>query len=455
MPVKDIFDICILPPFAIGRMGSSPDPMDNFDWEIRDSVGFRKLIPAETLRVDQKTGKILSLKKPASVQFRDSKKRIRPVAPFLEVWARLERKGPLVPLTMHHLASLGLTVESISWRLVLANHKAFRRTRNPDDKILGDTGFFNDFKKRPIKGDCKNFIRGKKIPFGFAQFIKPTTAFPEIRLRFTPAHGYVYGPPKPKHPEHDSGGRPIRQKLIKDAVYDPQKGKWNHYSDNGRDGSLVTVPDITYANDETKNVRSLGYLDDSCDGKLELQLTISKRKILRTYARIVSGPPAFAPDGLPIRTFADELEQVLLGPAISEPPHMDEVRDIIRRAMETVRLINTNVMNHDDGMAGMDTGTFGRLDAPIMDPNVVDNLAILSRHELILLALESGSLAWFARMLRDYDQVGDLTDEGRRKMPALMRGADGAHLALTRRMINKIRMAADLFHQHKPASAAK
>ena len=103
----------------------------------------------------------------------------------------------------------------------------------------------------------------------------------------------------------------------------------------------------------------------------------------------------------------------------------------------------------------MDTKTSVVLHAPIMDPNVVDNLAILSRHELILLALESGSLAWFARMLRDYDQVGDLTDEGRRKMPALMRGADGSHLALTRRMINKIRMAADLFHQHKPASAAK
>ena len=454
MPIKDIFDISILPGLAIARLGSSPDPMDNFEWEITDSVGYRKIVPAETLRVDQKTGKILSLKKPAAVQFRDSKKRIRPVAPFLELWARLERKGPLVPLTMHHLATLGLSPDAISWRLVMGNHKAFRRTRDPNDKILADTGFFNDFKKMPVKGDCKNFIAGKRIPFGFAQYIKPTKAFPEIRLRFTPAHGHVYGPPKPKQKEHDSGGRPINQVLIKDAVYDPKKGRWNHYTDNRHDPSLITVPDITYANDSTKNDRSLGYLDDSCDGRLEVRLVLTERKTLTTYARIITGPPAFAPDGLPIRTFADELEQVLLGPEISEP-HMDEVRDIIRRAMETVRLINTSVMNFDDGMAGMDNMTYNRLLSPIMDPNVVDNLAILSRHELILLALESGSLAWFARMLRDYDQVGDLTDEGRRKMPALMRGADGNHLALTRRMINKIRMAADLFHQHKPASAAK
>jgi hypothetical protein len=29
MPLADIFSIKILPPFAIGRMGNSPQPMDN------------------------------------------------------------------------------------------------------------------------------------------------------------------------------------------------------------------------------------------------------------------------------------------------------------------------------------------------------------------------------------------------------------------------------------------
>ncbi|MBV9250375.1 MAG: hypothetical protein JO227_14165 [Acetobacteraceae bacterium] len=61
----------------------------------------------------------------------------------------------------------------------------------------------------------------------------------------------------------------------------------------------------------------------------------------------------------------------------------------------------------------------------------------------MLLALESGSLAWFARVLRDYDKVGDLTDEGRRKMPGMMRNADGRHLALTRRQVNQVKAAAE------------
>jgi hypothetical protein len=38
--------------------------------------------------------------------------------------------------------------------------------------------------------------------------------------------------------------------------------------------------------------------------------------------------------------------------------------------------------------------------------------------------------------------VGDLSNKGRRKMPALMRGADGRALALTRRQVDVIRKAA-------------
>jgi hypothetical protein len=449
MPITDIIEIRILPAFAIARMGSSPEPMDNYDWEVTDRVGFRKLVPAPTFHVDPKSGRILSLKKPQAVRFRDAKNRIRPVAPFLEVWARFKKSGPLVPLTTHHLKALGLTTASLEWRVLLGNNKAFRRTRDLNDKVLADTGHFNDHGKKNLFGKCKNFINGKKIPFGHVRFIKPTAQFPEIRFRFTPAGGHVYGPPIPKEVQHDSGGRIISQPLIKEAVYDPKKGIWDRHSDNGRDQELITAPDLTYANDSSKNDRSLGYLDDGGDGLVELTLKL-KNKNISAYGRIVSGPPAFAPDGVPIRTFADELEQALLGPQVSGPPRMDEVKDIVRRAFETVRLINTTIMNFEDGMAGMDNGGFGRFLAPIMDENVVDNLAIRARHELVLLSLESGSLAWFARVLRQYNEVGDLTDEGRRKMPAMMRGADGSHLALTRRMLNKIILAADLFHQHKP-----
>ncbi len=444
MRIKDIIEIRILPAFAIGRLGSSSQPMDNYTWEIPDSVGFRKLVPAETLYVDQQTGKILSMTTPVEVRFRDEKNRIRPVAPFLEVWARFERKGNLFPLTMHHLKTLGLHPESLSWKVVVGNNKAFRRTRDDNDKILADTGLFTGFKRRSLNGRSANFLKGKKIHYGFGQYIRPTTQFPEIRFRFTPGGGFVYGPVIPRELQHDSGGMVINQRLIKEEVYDSKKGRWDHHSDDGRDSSLLTEPSLTYANDSSKNHRSLGYLDDGCDGIVEVVLQ-TKNKKLTAFSRIVAGPPAFAPDGTPVRTFADELEQALLGPEISGKANMEDIRDIVRRAMETVRLINTTIMNSEDGMAYMDNQAYSRELEPIMNINVVDNLAILSRHENVLLALESGSLAWFARLLRKYNEVGDLTDEGRRKMPALMRGADGSHLALTRRMVNKIIQAAETF----------
>jgi hypothetical protein len=434
MPFKDIFEIRILPALAIARLGSSPDPMDNYDWEIPDRVGYRRIVPADSFRVDPKTGKILDFKKPEQVHFRDHKNRIRPIAPFLEVWARFEKKGPLIPLTMHHLKTLGLGTGALQWRVLVGNNKAFRRTKDPDDKILADTGSFSDFEPKKLNGKCPHFLPGKKIPFGSVRYIKPTPRFPEIRFRFTPAGGYVYGPPSP-------AGAPIR-----DAVYDP-KHRWKGYTDDESDPT-TTAPVQIFANDRSARVRSLGYLDDECDGLIEVALSF-RNQTWNAFARVVAGPPAFAPDSIPVRTVQDDLEQALLGHVVREKINPDEISDILRRALETVRLINTSVMNHSQGMAWMDSNGFGRASTPIMNPNVVDNLAILSRHELVLLSLESGSLAWFARVLRAYTQVGDLTDEGRRRMPALMRGADGGHLALTRRMVEKINHAADLFQQHK------
>jgi hypothetical protein len=440
MPIKDIFEIRILPALAIARLGSSPEPMDNYDWEIPDRVGYRKIVPAETFFIDQKTGKILGYKKPDVIHFRDKRNRIRPIAPFLELWARFEKKGPLIPLTMHHLKKLGLRLSDIHWRVLVGNNKAFRRTKDLNDKILVDTNGFEDFKRKSLQGKCKNFLPGKTIPYGFGQYIKPNLKFPEIRFRFTPAGGFVYGPPS-------KAGAPIKA-----AVYDP-KHSWKGHADNLNDPT-VTAPVQIYANDLSERVRSLGYLDDECDGFVEVKLTY-KTKILSAFARVVAGPPSFAPDGVPVRTVNDDLEQALLGHFVNEKVDPDDISNILRRALETVRLINTSVMNHTQGMAWVDSSGHGRASAPIMNPNVVDNLAILSRHELVLLSLESGSLAWFARILRDYDQVGDLTDEGRRRMPALMRGADGNHLALTRRMIRKIQKAADLFLQHKQVSTVK
>src|SRR5262249_13785509 len=95
------------------------------------------------------------------------------------------------------------------------------------------------------------------------------------------------------------------------------------------------------------------------------------------------------------------------------------------------------------GMARMDILDVQRRSDPVFDPAVSESLAIRARHERVLLALESGSLVWFARILREHDKVGDLTDEGRRPTPGMMRNADARPLALTRRQVGKVRAAAD------------
>ncbi len=191
---------------------------------------------------------------------------------------------------------------------------------------------------------------------------------------------------------------------------------------------------------------SRGYLDDECDGIVEVRLTRGK-SVLAAFARIAAGPPDYAPDSFPVRTIADELEQALLGTEVlPEDVSPAWTEEIIRRAFETVRLQNTIVLNGNpvlDGqaansMASQDTG-YNRTAEPIMAPAIVDTLALQALHQSVFAALSGQTAAWFGQVLRDYEKVGDLTNAGRRKMPAMMRNADGLHLALTRRQVNAVR----------------
>src|SRR5258708_37363595 len=94
-----IAEIRILPTLAIARLGSSPFPMDNYTLEILDPLGYRQIVPTATLKVNSETGEIDGVVWPDSVRFRDQKERIRPIAPFFEVWVRFRGSNRLVPLT--------------------------------------------------------------------------------------------------------------------------------------------------------------------------------------------------------------------------------------------------------------------------------------------------------------------------------------------------------------------
>jgi hypothetical protein len=446
-----IHELRILPPFAIGRFGSSPTPLEAYELEIcqDDPLGFRKICPAQTLEIDPASGAVRRAYKPDRIRFRDGDK-IRPVAPFLEVFARTSGDS-FEPLTQDLLAAEALGPDAVLWNVEVGNLKVFRQTGKPGDKVKAASGKFSDHEIHELRGESLNFRPNKYVPFGNVRYIRPTPEFPEIRLRFTPAAGLVYGA---NDQDPLFAGHPER------VVYNPAPGTggtWLGFQSDVNSRTLTNPSDIYEGGeddspDPNKMGASKGYLDDVCDGPVTVELTLKNGSSLKARAWISACMPAFAPDSQPIRTVADELEQLIGGPELAAGQvSVEEAAEVVRRALETVRLMNTAVMNGNvvDGRVNIahtlitqDTNDNRRLYAPIMASSLVDNLAVRALHERVYAALLSGSAPWFAQVLRQPEEVADLSDKGRRKMPPMLRGADGRCLALTRRQSNKIIQAA-------------
>lgn len=469
-----IRELRLLPPFAIGRLGSAPEPLDNYT--IEDDpvtpLGFRRITGAPTLVVDEASGEIREKRVSKKVTFKQGD-RIRPVAPFLEVFA-VTGDDVLERLTVDLLRRNGLYETNVSWRARVANRKVFRRTSNPNDVVTADTGWFSDHAPHKLKGSCPNFIsRDAFIDFGRVRYIRPSSDFAEIRLRFTPAKGLIYGPDVPARAPD-----PVIPAFR--AIYDHRRG-WRGFGDvaNNEDRKVrsktgakggekeffnETLPPALYAIVPPApswlhhNIAvSRGYLDDACDGFVEVRLTGVGPEPLKALARICAGPPALVPDSLFVRSLADDLDQVLLGPNVpdDEPEMVTRARasDVVRRAYETVRFMNVPVMNGNDfkGRSALSLDSMPEEEAadtqrpirPVMSSATVDTRAILALHEQVYAALQGQAAPWFLRLLRRPDEVADFTDRGRRKMPALMCGSDNNYLALTRRQIDTIRKASE------------
>jgi hypothetical protein len=480
----------ILPPIAIGRLGSASEPVVAYEIEAdpEHPLDFPRIKAATTFRVDRETGEIVDSFIPEVVSFKEVRtaeggttEHIRPVAPFLEVWAQIEG-DQWVPLTLDLLRDNGLTPADVTWQVTVANRKVARRTASPDDEVLAQTPSFSTHQAQPLRGHCPNFVdAAAAIDLGRVQYIKPTAAHPEIRLRFTPAEGKIYGPKlDPSELERiygedwqDAVWIPPRGQ----AVYDPRKGGWVEFeafkpiapgeqtpSPDDEDElerleARETLPPSLYAivppgpcwlNDNIAVSR--GYLDDTCDGVVEVKLQPANGAVLEAAARVCSGPPAVLPDTVFLRTLADDLDQVIHGPWVPAEETEEEIRkraiDIVRRAFDTVRFLNVAVMNGNpvkgrdpldfDTMPAEEAFDVYRLMRPIVPERTADTLMIMGLHQQVYAALQGGAATWFAHALRLPTEVGDFTDHGRRKMPAMMCGADGGYLALTYRQINAI-----------------
>lgn len=474
-----ISELRILPPFAIGRLGSADTPLDNFSIAVdpEQPLGFRRIVPAATLYVDEKTGEISKKSVPKSVKFKTEDGRIRPVAPFLEVWARVDDASTFVPLTLDLLKKHGASPSDITWNVKVANRKVERRTGKKGDRVEATTGRFRDHGRQPLHGHSPHFRSRKHvINFGSVRYIKPNRAHPEIRLRFTPAKGLIYGPKlTAQEIQEMRDADPSVANLFvvpeKQAVYDKTKGWWKfsippevrNNDPNFPDFYNETQPPALFAIIPPgpcwlhHNIAvSRGYLDDACDGAVEVTLAPKGRKKLTALGRIVAAPPALVPDSLFVRSLADDLDQVIYGPEVpaDEPDEITRARaeDIVRRAYETVRFLNVAVMNGNpvngrdpleiDTMPAEEAFDVSRLMRPIFAPHSADTLAIMGLHQRVYAAMRGGAAPWFPALLRKPNEVADFTDSGRRKMPALMCGADGNYLALTHRQIRTIYKAA-------------
>lgn len=494
----------ILPPLAIGRLGSATEPLVNYEIveDPQHPLDFHRIRGSRTFVVNQATGEVVGDFLPETVSFKEVRtegaqrsEHIRPVAPFLEVWALVEPEQ-WVPLTRELLQADGLTPADVKWQVSVANRKVARRTANAHDAVTAQTPAFATHDVQRLTGHCPNFITPQAaIDFGSVQYIQPTAKHPEIRLRFTPAQGLIYGPKLTAEETKRVYGKDLKHEVwhpsADRAIYDPKKG-WYLFEtfkpvkptarktpkakgvELERLQARETLPPSLYSivppgpcwlNDNVAVSR--GYFDDTCDGVVEVSLARAKAAPLTAVARICSGPPAVIPDTVFLRTLADDLDQVIFGPWVPPTESEEETRkralDIVRRAFDTVRFLNVAVMNGNpvNGRQPLDFDTMPaeeafdvlRLMRPVVPERTADTLMIMGLHQQVYAALQSGAAPWFAHVLRLPTEVGDYTDHGRRKMPAMMCGADGGYLALTYRQINAILRCAGMPLQ--PTAAAK
>ena len=477
--------IVILPPLAFARFGSHPEPVASYTLEPPspdEPLGHRKLTPELTLFVSDK-GEILNEDPNPEIRFKEIVKnddgeevhQVRPVAPFFELWGELD-DGRFVHLTEEELKKSGKV--QVQWCVEVANRKVFRRTRSHDDIVFASTDWFDDHGVKELQGECPNFVGGGYVKFGTVRFIKPNDGYPEIRMRFTPGAGLIYGTDK----EVAVNERPMDESFLEDRIYNSTRDwwEWEHDKQNEKDkqnkqnaesaeeherkarerNDIETIPPSLFAIvppappwlNEDEAV-SRGYLDDACDGFVHARLLVDGKPLtidghdVKAKARIGVAPPHYAPNSLFVRNLVDDLEQAYAGKDITGNSR-ERALDIVRRAFETVRYMNVAVMNGNPfkGRDPLELDTMPAEEAfgterplrPVFAPDGADTRTIAALHQRAYTALSSGSAGWFTKLLRQPEQVGDLSDEGRRRMPALMCSAESLYLALTRRQISAI-----------------
>ncbi len=202
----------------------------------------------------------------------------------------------------------------------------------PKDVVQAKVPAFSDPVVHPLEGHCPTSSRRRTSSTSRRPLHHADHRLPEIRLRFTPAAGHIYGSNKVddklisgRGQDHSSGT----------AVYDDATKGWYLFEvppdiDSGGGGR---EPGARFWNETPRRrclrssplrpswlhgnvAKSRGYLDDACDGFVFVALRLKSGDRVTAYARITSGPPMLIPDARFVRSLADDLEQALLGPKV-------------------------------------------------------------------------------------------------------------------------------------------
>ncbi|MGW6917595.1 hypothetical protein ACWGB8_27755 [Kitasatospora sp. NPDC054939] len=424
------------PPLAIARLGPSPVPCDNYEWGPSDLTprgsGKTTVVPAPTL--DLAPDGTLSERTSDRVVFKDDKG-WRPVCPYFELHGTWTVDGirDTGELTEAVLARFGLSLADVSWQVAVANLKAHHYTQSPGDRIEARVEIRgNDHRRHALDGTSPQGVPrplvppGRSVPLGSVQVAAPNGDRPELRLRFTPAVGAVYGPT-------DLADHPVGPNEFERYVLPPERlflspdSVWCEFP-TAAVSDPRTVPNALFANAE--NGFSHGLVDDVCDGTV----TVSLPGGLSATARIVVSPPDFAPDRRPFVSLADGLADRVNRAEVRKPAYLAdqqtalEIRDLFERILETMGNINVDVQNELVG-------------SPLTVPEeLVDTVLGLTedsrrRHRrFVALEVLEDLLREQPELIRRVVREPVPANPGfDARMPVAMRGADANALHLTRR----------------------
>ena len=367
-----IVEMFFLPPIAVARVGGSDNPLEAFEWDSDVSThGSHQTVIKPTVTLDVAADGSVRAYLPNVIRFRDGDQ-LRPAAPFFELWLMLEdgetkeekRATPAL------LKQFGASLDNLQFSVTVANCKAQRRTGSAACSFIArvDVGG-NDHARKPLlaispnTADQEPLVRpDHPIPLGTFQVVRPAAKIAmgidlaQIRVRFTPARGEVYGPPNAivGPPSPAQPGEIVARQILPGVLHEivPERNRilnpntpWSSYVMNEK-GQTDPQPCDSYDGADVGDWRSWGVVDDTCDGIITAQLVVAGQRFVAT-ARVLSGVPDFAPDRRPFVSLAADLADRDLPPAeVTLEDTTEEIVDLFARVFETAGLMNLDAMRY-------------------------------------------------------------------------------------------------------------